>query len=96
MIPGDINRQVIRLLATAPLVLCDLKERNANAYYELAIRHAVGLPCVHLLRQGEESSPFDVSTMRTVAYSASDIVCTASPGATPSSTSSPPCGACLV
>jgi hypothetical protein len=70
--PGDINKQVIRLLMTVPLVICDMTNRNANAFYELGVRHSVGLPCVHLNHK-TDVFPFDVATMRAAVYSPDDI-----------------------
>jgi hypothetical protein len=42
--PGSISSQVINRLWEAPLVIADMTLHNANAFYELAIRHAVRLP----------------------------------------------------
>ena len=64
---GDVNKQVVRLLLSARLVVCDMTDKNSNAFYELAIRHAAGLPCVHVLPEGDDL-PFDVSTLRAAPY----------------------------
>ena len=47
--PGSISSQVITRLLDAPLVIADMSRHNANAFYELAIRHMVGLPTVHMI-----------------------------------------------
>jgi hypothetical protein len=69
--PGIVTVQIIEQLLGAPLVVADLSERNANVYYELAIRHAVKKPVVHLLTKGQEA-PFDVSQMRYVSFDIED------------------------
>ena len=38
--PGLITEQVINLVRDADLVVADLTGHNANAFYELALRHA--------------------------------------------------------
>ncbi len=65
--PGTVTVQIIEQLLEAPLVVADLSDRNANVYYELAIRHAVKKPVVHLITKGQEA-PFDVNQMRYVSY----------------------------
>jgi hypothetical protein len=42
--PGRITSQVIKLLMEAELVIADLTGNNANVYYELSFRHALGKP----------------------------------------------------
>jgi hypothetical protein len=44
---------------------------NANAFYELAIRHMKCLPTIHMIRVGEEI-PFDVFPYRAVHFSYHD------------------------
>jgi hypothetical protein len=65
--PGTVTVQIIEQLLEAPLVVADLSDFNANVYYELAIRHAVKKPVVHLITKGQEA-PFDVNQMRYVSY----------------------------
>ena len=71
--PGNINYQVLSEMLRADLVICDMTEQNANAFYELAVRHAFGRPCVHLFKHGEKL-PFDLAMMRAVPYRLDDIV----------------------
>src|SRR5262245_29916524 len=49
--PGSINTQVITRLLEVPLVIADLSLHNANAFYELAIRHMVRLPTIHMIHK---------------------------------------------
>jgi hypothetical protein len=49
--PSMITHTIIRHLLEADLVIADLSERNQNCFYELAIRHAVMKPCVHIIEE---------------------------------------------
>ena len=66
--PGTITDQIINAVLSADVVVADLTGHNANAFYELALRHMVGRPTVHLITAGERI-PFDVADMRTIHYS---------------------------
>ena len=65
--PGLITLQVIERLMKAPMVVADLTDANANVYYELAIRHFVKKPVVHLTTEGQDPL-FDVAQMRYIRY----------------------------
>jgi hypothetical protein len=69
--PGSINTQVITRLLQAPLVIADLSLHNANAFYELAIRHMVRLPTIHMIHK-DWKPPFDVAPFRTISFSRDD------------------------
>jgi hypothetical protein len=66
--PGLITDQVIAATLDAALVVADLTGWNPNAFYELAIRHMVGKPVIHMIRTGEKP-PFDVKDYRAITYS---------------------------
>jgi hypothetical protein len=66
--PGSINTQVITRLFEAPLVIADLSLHNANAFYELAIRHMVRLPTIHIIHE-DWKLPFDVAAFRAIYFS---------------------------
>jgi hypothetical protein len=66
--PGLITDQVIAATLDAALVVADLTGWNPNAFYELAIRHMVGKPVIHMIRAGEKP-PFDVKDYRAIIYS---------------------------
>jgi len=65
--PGRITSQVIKLLMEAELVIADLTGTNANVYYELSLRHALGKPVIHMAADGTRLS-FDVRDNRTIFY----------------------------
>lgn len=69
--PGLITHQIIERLLDSDLVVADLTGNNPNVFYEIAVRHAVAKPIIHILTDGE-SIPFDVKDVRTVYYSLSD------------------------
>lgn len=66
--PGMITSQIITRLMEAPLVVADMSLHNANAFYELAIRHMVRLPTIHMIIKGSKV-PFDVAPHRAVPFS---------------------------
>lgn len=70
--PGTITRQVFDYLLRARLVVVDLSFHNPNVFYELAIRHAVRLPVVQIIRAAEKI-PFDVNQMRTIPIDTTSI-----------------------
>jgi len=66
--PGIIHSQVISRIIDAPLVIADMSLHNANAFYELAIRHMVGLPTIHMIEK-KWAIPFDVAPKRAIPFS---------------------------
>lgn len=69
--PGMISGQVIEHLLNAGLVIADLSFHNPNVFYELAIRHMVGLPTVHIIRK-QDQIPFDLKDFRTIHVDTGD------------------------
>lgn len=65
--PGMITDQVVNAVLSADLVVADLAGPNANAFYELGIRHMAGGPTIHMAAAGE-ALPFDVKDYRTIFY----------------------------
>lgn len=70
--PGVITRQIIEYIMRSRLVIADLSFHNPNVFYELALRHAVKLPIVQLVRSVDRI-PFDVNQMRTIHIDTTDI-----------------------
>lgn len=69
---GVITQQIFEQLARANLCVADLSFNNANAFYELGVRHVFKLPTIQLIRKGDKI-PFDVSQGRTITIDTSDI-----------------------
>ncbi|WP_291078555.1 hypothetical protein [Hyphomonas sp.] len=69
---GMISQQILEKIITSALVIADLTDFNANVYYELAVRHALNLPCVLLIEEGQ-LPPFDIKDMRVISYNLQDI-----------------------
>jgi hypothetical protein len=62
---GEIAQKMIECLKSKQLVVADLTEHNPNVFYELATRHAAGLPCIQLIERGDQL-PFDVQGLQIV------------------------------
>lgn len=69
--PGIINAQVIRYILKSKLVIVDMSFHNPNVFYELCLRHATGLPTVHII-QTSDKIPFDLGSFRTVLINTED------------------------
>lgn len=67
---GFIDTQIIRHLMEAPIVIADFWQYNPNVFYELAIRHFVKKPVIHLYF---DTIPFDVSRMRAIQLNHQDM-----------------------
>lgn len=69
---GIITRQILDYILKSRLVVADLSFHNPNVFYELALRHAVRLPIVQIIRHSD-NIPFDINQMRTISIDDSDI-----------------------
>lgn len=69
--PGLITDQVIIAIHEADLVVADLTHQNPNAFYELAIRHMVEKPVIHMIHEGHPI-PFDNKDYRAIHYRIDD------------------------
>lgn len=66
--PGMIDTQMINHLLDADLVIVDMSLLNANAFYEMGIRHMARKPVIHMFIAGT-SIPFDVKPYRAIEFS---------------------------
>jgi hypothetical protein len=66
---GNIRTDMFRLLVTSDLVIADVTTHNANAFYELGIRHGLRDRHTVLIRaKSEHKYPFDLQTDRYFLY----------------------------
>ncbi len=70
--PGMITSQVLEYLKRARLAIADLSYLNPNVFYEVALRRALRLPVVQLIRKADRL-PFDVNQSRTLVFDTTDI-----------------------
>jgi hypothetical protein len=63
--PGMISKQIIEYIWKSRLVIVDLSFHNPNVFYELAIRHMLGRPTVHIVKKSD-GIPFDIGNFRTI------------------------------
>jgi hypothetical protein len=69
---GIITQQIFEYIAKSRICVADLSFSNANAFYELGVRHMCKLPTVQMIRKGDKI-PFDVSQGRTIKIDMSDV-----------------------
>lgn len=70
---GNIREDMFRLIALADLVIADVSIHNANAFYELGMRHALRPAHTFLIRcKSDIPYPFDLQTDRYFLYDATD------------------------
>lgn len=62
---GLVTAQIVDRLINDDLTIADLTDGNPNVYYEVAIRHAVKKPIVHLIKSGQ-TPRFDIQGMRAI------------------------------
>jgi hypothetical protein len=70
--PGMITTQVLEYLKRSRLAIADLSYLNPNVFYEVALRHALRLPIVQVIRKADRL-PFDVNQSRTLTFDTTDI-----------------------
>lgn len=62
-----IIQDVVKLISTARVVICDLTAKNANVFYEAGIAHTLGQDVI-LIAQHESDIPFDLRHIRYIKY----------------------------
>ena len=69
---GNIRTDMFEQLLIADLVVADISIHNANAFYELGIRHAFRDQRTFLIRAEGDEVPFDLKTDRYMPYDAAN------------------------
>jgi len=70
---GNIREDMFRMIVASDLVIADVSIHNANAFYELGIRHALRPGHTFLMRaRTDVAYPFDLQTDRYFTYDAQD------------------------
>lgn len=69
---GNIRSDMFEQLLIADLVVADISIHNANAFYELGIRHAFRDQRTFLIKSEGDEVPFDLKTDRYMSYDADD------------------------
>jgi hypothetical protein len=70
--PGMITSQVLAAVQKSHLVVADLTEHNPNVLYELAVRHAIEKPIIHVIETRLSKIPFDIAGFRTIDFDLTD------------------------
>jgi hypothetical protein len=66
-IAGDVFPHILKLIATAHLVIAIADGRNPNVFYELGVAHAFGKPTI-LIARAPTDVPFDIRARRVIFY----------------------------
>lgn len=64
---AHIMSDIIELLCTSAVIVCDLSGKNPNVFYEAGIAHALGKEVV-LIAQSHDDVPFDLRPIRYLHY----------------------------
>jgi hypothetical protein len=70
--PGIITNQIVKRIVDCDILIADLSEHNPNVFYELAIRHGLKKPFVHIIDAGQ-AIPFDNAQVRTIQVNLTDL-----------------------
>lgn len=62
-----IIQDVVKLIGSARVVICDLTNKNANVFYETGIAHTFGQDVI-LIAQHDSDIPFDLRHVRHIKY----------------------------
>lgn len=67
-----ITSRIFEAVRSADLCVADLTNLNANVFYELGIRHSLGLSVIHIAAEGTEL-PFDNAQHDTIFFDLTNI-----------------------
>lgn len=64
---AHIMQDIIELICTSQVVICDLSGKNPNVFYEAGIAHTLGKEVI-LITQNMDDVPFDLRSLRCITY----------------------------
>jgi hypothetical protein len=64
---AHILHEIIELICTASVVICDLSGKNPNVFYEAGIAHTLGKEVI-LITHSMDDVPFDLRGLRCITY----------------------------
>lgn len=62
-----IMTDIIELICTSAVIVCDLSTKNPNVFYEAGIAHTLGKEVI-LITQSADDVPFDLRSIRYIPY----------------------------
>ncbi len=62
-----IMTDIIELICTSAVIVCDLSGKNPNVFYEAGIAHTLGKEVI-LITQSHDDVPFDLRSIRYLSY----------------------------
>ena len=62
-----IMHDILELISTSKVIICDLSGKNPNVFYEAGIAHTLGKEVI-LITQHESDVPFDLRPLRYIPY----------------------------
>lgn len=62
-----IMADIIELICTSSVIVCDLTNKNPNVFYEAGIAHTLGKEVI-LITQSQDDVPFDLRSIRYIHY----------------------------
>jgi hypothetical protein len=63
----QVIQDVVHLIDTSHVVICDCTDRNPNVFYEAGIAHTLGREVI-LITQNRQDIPFDLQHLRYIRY----------------------------
>lgn len=63
----EIIQDIVALIDSSAVIVCDCTGRNANVFYEIGIAHALGKEVI-LITQSADDIPFDLAHLRNIRY----------------------------
>lgn len=64
---AHVMQDIIELICTSKVIICDLSGKNPNVFYEAGIAHTLGKEVI-LITQHMDDVPFDLRALRCITY----------------------------